>query len=64
MVEKVMTEVRNIYKAYLNYDNVEIVLRELRKEMQVDPITKIEHKKMKLGVDGAGNSFMKMMAFL
>jgi len=64
MVEKVVVEQRTLYKGDLGFDQIELILRQVRQLMKVDPISKLESVKMAYGEDEKGYSFVKWLALL
>lgn len=51
MVEKVVVEQRTLYANYFGFDQIELVLRQIRNKMLVDPVSKIEKIKMMYNED-------------
>jgi len=46
MVEKVVVEMRSLYQSTFGFDQIELILRQVRNRMKVDSISKIEKHKM------------------
>lgn len=64
MVEKVVVEMRSIHQDSFGFDQIELVLRQVRQKMKVDTISKIERIKMAYHEDDTGYCFSKWLALL
>ncbi len=51
MVEKVVVEQRTLYPGSFGFDQIELVLRQVRTRMKVDEIAKVATKKMCYGTN-------------
>ncbi|CDW83446.1 UNKNOWN [Stylonychia lemnae] len=64
LVEKVVVEMRTIYQSSFGFDQIELILRQVRIKMEVDPISKIERAKMCYRDKFSGQSFSRWLALL
>eukprot|EP00347_Sterkiella_histriomuscorum_P000835 403374334 len=64
MVEKVVVEMRTIYQSSFGFDQIELVLRQVRNRMKVDPISKIEKQKVQYSTDQNGQNFSRWLALI
>ena len=64
MVEKVALDIRTCFPDSFGFDQNELVMKQVKMKMKVDPISLLEQERFKYEEDEDGNSFPKWFSYM